>query len=117
MNDIHEARENGHAIPDANDTTLFSALGFCNVALNGTKFDKHVLSTNVDNNLSEVEEWLKINKLSINVSNTKCVVFHNHQRNINSLIPDIRIKNQATKSVSEFNIHALTIYEHLNWNV
>ena len=92
MNDIHEASENFHAILYADDTSFFSSLGYFNVSLNGN-FDKHVLSTNINNELRKTQEWLNINKLSLNVGKTKYIIFHNHQRNIDSLIPDIRINN------------------------
>ena len=116
MNDIHEASENFHAILYADDTSLFSSFGSFNVSLNGNNFDKHVLSTNINNELRKIQEWLYINKLSLNVSKTKYIIFHNHQRNIDSLIPDIRINNQAIERVSEFNFLGLTIDEHLSWN-
>ena len=116
MNDIHEASENFHAILHADDTSLFSSLGSFNVSLNGNNFDKHVLSTNINNELRKIQEWLNINKLSLNVSKTKYIIFHNHQRNIDSLIPDIRINNQAIERVSEFNFLGLTIDAHLSWN-
>ena len=116
MNDIHEASENFHAILYADDTSLFSSLGSFNVSLNGNNFDKHVLSTNINNELRKIQEWLNINKLSLNVSKTKYIIFHNHQRNIDSLIPDIRINNQAIERVSEFNFLGLTIDAHLSWN-
>ena len=116
MNDIHEASENFHAILYADDTSLFSSLCSFNVSLNGNNFDKHVLSTNINNELRKIQEWLNINKLSLNVSKTKYIIFHNHQRNIDSLIPDIRINNQAIERFSEFNFRGLTSDEHLSWN-
>ena len=89
MIDIHEAYENFHPILYADDTSLFGSLDYFNVALNGNNFDKHVLSMNINNELSKIQEWLYINKLSLNVNKTKYVILHNHQRNIYSLIPDI----------------------------
>ena len=116
MNDIHEASENFHAILYADDTSLFSSLGSFNVALNGTKFDKYALSQSINTELNDIQEWLNINKLSLNVNKTKYMIFHNHQRNIDDLIPDIRLNNQAIERVSEFNFLGLTIDQHLSWN-
>ena len=90
MNDIHEASENFHAILYADDTSLFSSLGSFNVSLNETKFDKYTLSESINTELNNIQEWLNINKLSLNVNKTKYMIFHNHQRNIDDLIPDIR---------------------------
>ena len=84
VNGIHEASENFHAILFADDTSLFCSLGSFNVALNGNNFDKHVLSTNINNELSKIQEWFNINKLSLNVRKTKYIIFHNHQRSIDS---------------------------------
>ena len=53
MNDIHEASENFHAILYADDTSLFSSFGSFNVSVNGNNFDKHVLSTNINNELQK----------------------------------------------------------------
>ena len=116
MNDIHEASENFHAILYADDTSLFSSLGSFNVALNGTKFDKYALSQSINTELNNIQEWLNINKLSLNVNKTKYMIFHNHQRDIYDLIPDIRLNNQAIERVSEFNFLGLTIDQHLSWN-
>ena len=97
MNDIHEASENFHAILYADDTSLFSWLGSFSVALNGNNIDKHELSTNIKNELSKMQDWLNINKLSLNVSKVKYIIFHNHQRSIDGLIPDIRIKKSGNR--------------------
>ena len=115
-NDIHEASENFHAILYADDTSLFSSLGSFNVALNETKFDKYTLSESINTEFNNIQEWLNINKLSLNVNKTKYMIFHNHQRNIDDLIPDIRLNNQAIERVSEFNFLGLTIDQHLSWN-
>ena len=45
------------------------------------------------------------------------MIFHNHQCNIDDLISDIRLNNQAIARVSEFNFLGLTIDQHLSWNV
>ena len=68
MNDIHEASNIFHAILYADNTSLFSSLCSFNVALNGTKFDKYALSKSYNTELSNIQEWLNINKLSLNVN-------------------------------------------------
>ena len=88
MNDIHEASKMLMLFYMLMTPFFFSSLASFNVALN-----KYVLSTDINNELSKIQEWLNTNKLSLNVSKTKyIIIFHNHQRNIDSLIPDIRIK-------------------------
>ena len=116
MNDIYEASNSFHAILYADDTSLYSSLGSFNVNLTGNNSDKHTLSIKINNELSNIQEWLNINKLSLNVNKTKYMIFHNYQRDIKSCIPDVRINNQSIERVSEFNFLGLTIDEHLNWN-
>ena len=116
MNDIYEASKSFHAILYADDTSLYSSLGSFNVNLTGNISDKHTLSIKINNELSNKQEWLDINKLSLNVNKTKYMIFHNYQRDIKSCKPDVRINNQSIERVSEFNFLGLTIDEHLNWN-
>ena len=116
MNDIYEASKSFHAILYADDASLYSSLGSFNVNLTGNNSDKHTLSIKINNELSNIQEWLNINKLSLNVNKTKYMIFHNYQRDIKSCIPDVRINNQSIERVSEFNLLGLTIDEHLNWN-
>ena len=116
MNDIYEASKSFHAILYADDTSLYSSLGSFNVNLTGNNSDKHTLSIKINNELINIQEWLNINKLSLNVNKTKYMIFHNYHRDIKSCIPDVRINNQSIERVSEFNFLGLTIDEHLNWN-
>ena len=95
MNDIYEASKSFHAILYADDTSLYSALGSFNVNLTGNNSDKHTLSIKINKELSNKQEWLNINKLSLNVNKTKYMIFHNYQRDIKSCIPDVRINNQS----------------------
>ena len=116
MNDIYEASKSFHAILYADDTSLYSSLGFFNVNLTGNNSDKHTLSIKINNELSSIQEWLNIDKLSLNVNKTKYMIFHNYQQDIKSCIPDVRINSQSIERVSEFNFLGLTVDEYLNWN-
>ena len=77
----------------------------------------HPLNTSEQINieLSNIQEWLNINKLSLNVKKTKFMIFHHYQRNINNIIPTLKINSETIENVSEFNFLGLTIDEHLNW--
>ena len=75
MNDIYEASKSFHAILYADDTSLYSALGSFNVNLTGNNSDKHTLSIKINKELSNKQEWLNINKLSLNVNKTKYMIF------------------------------------------
>ena len=52
----------------ADDTTLY-----CNI-------DQNVSEEVINNELSKVSQWLAANKLSINVTKTKYMVFHLHKK-------------------------------------
>ena len=62
----------------ADDTTLF-----CNMDNN---VDEHV----INNELCKISEWLGANKLSLNISKTKLMVFH-HTSNSLSLIQSCKL--------------------------
>ena len=78
MSDIYEASKSFHAILYADDTSLYSSLGSFNVNLTGNNSDKHTLSIKINNELSNIQEWLNVNKLSLNVNKTKYMIFHNY---------------------------------------
>ena len=43
------------------------------------------------------------------------MIFHYHQRNMDHIVPEIKINSERIKNVSEFHFLGLTIDEHLNW--
>ena len=49
-------------------SSLLSLLSSFNVALGDNRFDKHALSTNINNELNKLQECLNIDKLSLNVN-------------------------------------------------
>jgi hypothetical protein len=79
MNDINEATINFRAILFADDTTLVSSL--CSfVSPTEDHSFKNTLSSKINYELHLINEWLSINKLSINVNKTKFMLFHNRQK-------------------------------------
>ena len=115
MNDIHVARDKFNAIIYADDTNLLSSLCSFNVNLQGNATNMTELSSNINIELDNIQEWLNINRLSLNVQKTKFMIFYNYQRDVNHFIPQIRINGQLVERVMEFNFLGLTIDEHLNW--
>ena len=115
MNDIHVATSNFKAILYADDTNLLSPM--CSFSssnsLNPTKLTE--VTNSINDELSHVHEWLLINKLSVNVTKTKFMIFHHQQRRIDTLIPDLKLDSQPIEYVSEFNFLGLTLDEHLSW--
>ena len=88
MNDIHNASSKFHAILFADDTNLTSTL--CSFDVNiDNNCNSLQLSTNINKELKNIQIWLEINKLSLNVKKTKFMIFHHKQRNIGNLIPQL----------------------------
>ena len=99
----------------ADDTNLISTLGFCDSTLpiNNASIERVAEQINIE--LSNIQEWLNINKLSLNVKKTKFMIFHHYQRNIKNIIPTLKINSETIENVNEFYFLGLTIDEHLNW--
>ena len=57
-----------------------------------------------------------MNKLSLNVTKTKYMVFHFRQRKLrDGAIPKFKINESKIERVREFNFLGLTINEHMTW--
>ena len=76
VNDITSASNYFYLILYADSTTLCATLNS-----NYSNFD----TDRLNNELTSISNWLKVNKLSLNVSKTKAMLFHTPQRNVNSL--------------------------------
>ena len=85
----------------ADDTTLYSTLDV---------FGNNI-SKNLNLKLTKVADWLKLNKLSINIKKSKFMVFHMPQKQVN--IPNIEIENIKIEFADKFNFLGLTIHKHL----
>ena len=90
----------------ADDTRLFCCLE------NITSNNKEVV---LNNELQHVHSWLSANRLTLNVKNTKYMLFRKHKNNdIGDL--NLRICNDAIQYVNEFNFLGLYINSKLNWD-
>ena len=116
MNDIHIASKQFNFILYADDTNMISPMcSFSSqIALQSNSMTQ--LSHNINVELNNIQEWLSINKLSLNVKKTKFMIFHYRQRNIDNLILNLQISSEKIERVAEFNFLGLTVDENLNWN-
>ena len=66
----------------------------------------------LNSELEEIVKWLKINKLSLNVNKTQCMVFTRigEKRKVT-----IKIEDQNIEQVSKMKILIVIIDEQLNW--
>ena len=63
--------------------------------------------------LANFHNYLKANKLSLNVNKTKAMVFHMPQKRIQ--LPLIKIAGEDIAFVDNFNFLGIIINKHLNW--
>ena len=65
--------------------------------------------------LSKINEWLEINKLSLKIAKSKFMVFHtlHKHRAINPPVP--KINNTNIAKVEHFQFLGLTLDLNLNW--
>ena len=59
-------------------------------------------------------KWLCLNKLSLNISKTKFIIFHTSNKE-NTYIPIIEINNLKIDRVGKFNFLGVILDENLNW--
>ena len=75
--------------------------------------DFNELTTQLQTELNVLIDWLNYNKLAVNVSKTKCIVFSSGKA-FNE--PDIRIQNVKIEIVSDYKYLGLIIDERLSFN-
>ena len=85
----------------ADDTTLYCNLGDLSEDI-------------INNELTNVSEWLAANKLSLNLKKTKYMVFHTPQRKVT--YPEIKINNILIERVSEFSFLCNIFNSNLKWH-
>ena len=101
MNDIHKSSNPFHFIFFADDTTLI------------TKND--IYNTDIINaELAKFSIWFEVNKLSLNISKSKFIVFCSARKQ--TPIPLIQIDNNVIECVENFNSLGLIINKQLKWN-
>ena len=110
MNDIPQASSYFDFILFADDTSLKS---FINTRI--SNITKNHISYSINLELAKVNDWLAVNKLSLNVKKTKFMVFHTTQKNILPYVPELEIGGVSIDRVSNFNFLGLTINENLSW--
>lgn len=112
INDLSVA-SNFTSIMYADDTNLLSTI--CRFQCETTPHQS--TSTNINNELAKVSDWLAINKLSLNVKKTKSMIFRTRQKHIPPhQIPDIMINNQTIERVESFKFLGVLIDQNLTWN-
>ena len=79
--------------------------------------DINQTSSNINDELSKIFDWLAVNKLSLNVQKTRYMLFHFPQKKLKATdIPQLHINEIAIQRVTEFNFLGLTIHENMKWD-
>ena len=111
INDLCNATTNFKPVLFADDTTLVSSLcAFVNT-------ENPTLNTcdTVNKELNDINDWLITNKLSLNATKTKYMIFHYRQQRV---IPNLNLKinNVQIERVFVFDFLGLTISDTLDWS-
>ena len=104
INDLPMSSQLFEFIIYADDTTLSGILK--------TRYtDIDILHINSE--LDKISDWLKTNKLSLNVNKTKMMLFYQPQRKVD--IPKLKMNNTEITIVDEFDFLGITLDKHLTW--
>ena len=105
LNDIAKSSDIFDFICYADDTTLSSVLNYFG--------NSQSSSDNINIELKKVYDWLKVNKLSLNISKTKFIIFHSPQQNVT--IPLLYVDNTYIECVKNFNFLGIYFNQHMSW--
>ena len=94
---------------DTTGSTLFSTL---NKFVNAQNINPDTI---INIELAKINEWLEINKLSLNVTKNKFMVFHTQQKHRAIKTPVPKINNTTIEKVGQFKFLGLTLDSNLNW--
>ena len=108
INDFCKASDLFHSIIYADDVTLTTTLTGARLI----DVEKSV-DANINHELENIGNWLKLNKLSINCTKTKAMAFHTPQRKIEC--PAIRMENKNIQYVKQFNFLGIIFDSNLQW--
>ena len=86
----------------ADDTTLY-----CNI-------DQCVNEYIIKEELHKLTEWLRANKLALNISKTKYMIFHTSNRKIT--YQNLKINNINIERVTQFNFLGVMYNSHMDWS-
>ncbi len=91
----------------ADDTTLETTI---EIAINKSQNASAENKINIELHL--INDWLKCDKLSLNIDKSKYMIFHNPQKKVDHL--NIKIENTYIERAKEFDFLGLIINENLN---
>ena len=105
INDIPNSSNILNFLMYADDTTLHCCLE--DIEGDNKKF-------RINQELQHVQDWLKVNRLALNVKKTKYMMFHKHNKIVEHL--DLHVNNNAIEKVDNFNFLGLHLNTRLTWH-
>ena len=103
INDLIKLTNKFKYLMYADDTTLY---------FNLEDFNSETMNDDINSCLDEINVWLKLNKLTVNVSKTKFMVFHK-RRDVPKL--NLSLNNINIESVSHFTFLGIILDTALSW--
>ena len=88
----------------ADDTTLVGRIQ--KFTINNQNNELNTIRDNINKELNKISEWLKLNKLSLNASKSKYMIFSKRNRVINNI--DLEIDGTTIQQLNDFNFLGLT---------
>ena len=109
INDLPHASDIFNSIMYADDTTISTTLQPIK-----SIYPTQSVNTSLNNELVKISDWLSINKLSINVKNSKYLLHKMNNKILNPL--QLNMDGTPIENIKEFNFLGLTTNENLKWN-
>ena len=108
INDLNAATKIFDLIMYADDTTLISTLETFGNTNRPTEIEN-----NISDEISRITTWLHSNKLKLNASKSKFMIFFKHPK----IIPKLNIwaNGNQIDEVQEFNFLGITIDQNITW--
>ena len=108
INELYAATKKIDLIMYADDTTLISTLETFGNTNRPTEIEN-----NISNEISKITIWLHSNKLKLNASKSKFMIFFKHPK----IIPKLNIwaNGNQIDEVQEYNFLGITIDQNITW--
>ena len=108
INDLTNATTKFDHVMYADDTTLISTLENFGPTNNAKELEQ-----NINDEISKVATWLQCNKLKLNVSKSKFMLFYKHPKVVPKL--NILVNGNPIDQVEDFNYLGITLDQHITW--
>ena len=109
VNDFALSSEKFKCVMYADDTTLISTMETFSInELNGNT------ASSINIELNKIREWLKLNRLTLNVEKTKYMLFRTSKKKVQTLLL-LQMDNTIIDKVLDFNFLGIHFNEQLNW--